>query len=142
MIRDHVGVHARCAGGDTDRSRVVVCRGHEERVHTVCRWMIHRSRLAHGSWRVGTTSGERSGEGGWNFRCENGGGRREDELLCDNTEKGLGEACEPTLVSPKSPCYTTRCSPRTLLPLPTMMSESQSSLRFVASGTARMVWWI
>lgn len=58
----------------------------------MCRWMIHRSRLAHRSWSVGTTSGEGSAEVGRNFRCKDGSGRREDELLCDNTEERLSEA--------------------------------------------------
>lgn len=105
----------------------------------MCRWMIHRARLAHGGWRVGATCGKRGGEVGGNFRREDGSGRGEDELLGDNTEEGLSKTYMRISIGVRKHCNKTERSPRTLLPPPTMMSESQRSLRFVASGTARMV---
>jgi hypothetical protein len=142
VVGCHVGIHGGRTGNGTGYAGVVVGGGHEERVHAVGGRVIHWARLAHGGWCIGTARGKRSAEGGGNFGGEDSAGRRENELLGNNAEQSLSEAYF-VVISISYVCHKMyadiKNSPLTLLPHPTIIKESQSSLRLVASGTARIV---
>lgn len=133
----HIRIHARCAW---DGHTVLVVSGiYQELAYSGSRGVVHRRGHAHGSRSVSSTSREGSSESGRNLGGEDRGGWGKDELFVDNSKQGLDEACLCQLVGALVFIRGNHI-PRTLLPHPTIMSESHSSLRFVASGTARMVW--